>query len=409
MPAVGVKVGAAVVILAPQHPTAAHIDKVLQILVVPGCRADGVDGRRHIGRQQQNVAPSHQRRQRLVPARVVFRHTLHVQPVGNHQPLEVKLLPQQVADHVARQRRRVVALLLIGVHLQMSRHHPFHTRVYQLAERVEVHRVHIFPRVVDHRQVEMAVGLSVAVARKMLGHSHHPLALQPFHILNAQRGHTLRVVAERPRTDDGVPRIAVDVHHWGEIHMYAHIAALQPDLAPHVVQQGVHLRRQRPPRPILRKRVAVLQPHPQSPLGVDAHQQRHLAQRLEPLHEGQCLLGRPHKETHAAHLRLPQQLLEIALPLPLQVQRHTYHHQLRHLLPQRHVAHRSVHPRRRHPWRAPFGRSRRTLYRPRRTFHSTHLTLAHHRAQQHCNTQYYKLFTHDRPNRYFLQKYTNFL
>ena len=49
MPFVGLQVGAAVVVFGAQHAAAAHVDQTLQLFVVLGGGADGVDGHGHIG------------------------------------------------------------------------------------------------------------------------------------------------------------------------------------------------------------------------------------------------------------------------------------------------------------------------------------------------------------------------
>ena len=250
----------------------------------------------------------------------------------------------------------------------------------------------------------MAVGLGVTVAGEMLGDSHDALALQPFHVLYAQFGHADGVVAERAGTDDGVVGVAVDVHYGGEVDVYAHVAALGTDFAPHVVEQGVHFARQRAPVTVEREGVAVFQPHAETPFSVDAHQQGHGAEALESLDERKGLVSGAHKEAHAAYLGFAQKLFELALFLTLQVQRHTYHHQLRHLLAQGHIFHHRIHPRGGHPGAVFLRYATAWLGFPCRPFHSTHLTLSHGYANQCHNTQQHKTFSHSLQCLYFSAK-----
>ena len=177
----------------------------------------------------------------------------------------------------------MVGLGLIGIHLQVGSHNPLHAGINQLLEGIEVDGVHIFTGVIDDRQVEMAVGLGVAMTGEMLGDSHHSRALQPFHILYAQLGYTLGVGTKRARPYNRVVGIAVDINHWGKIDMDSHVLALQAYLPSHIVQQGVHLMWQQAKFGVLWEGVTIFQPHSQSPFGIDAYQQRHLANILEPL------------------------------------------------------------------------------------------------------------------------------
>ena len=236
----------------------------------------------------------------------------------------------------------------------------------------------------------MAVGLRIAMTGKVFGHSHHTLALHSFHVLYAQVGHPLRHLTERTYPNHRVVRIAVHIHHRGKVHMYTHIMALPSYLLPHIIQQRVHFFGKQAEIRIIGKRVAVLQPHSQPPLGIDTHQQRHLAQTLIALDLWQGFLGRTHKKAHSAHLGLAKHLLEIPLCLAVHVQRHPYHHQLRYLLFQIQILHHRVHPRGGQCWFRMLYCNHLAVHFLCRFLHPTHLAIAHSHSRQHNQNSYYQ-------------------
>ena len=197
---------------------------------------------------------------------------------------------------------------------------------------------------VNHRQLVVRIGIGVAVAGKMLCRGQHPLALQPQHILYAQLAHSLAVGAKRASANHRVLRVGVYVHHRGKVDVYAHFAALSANLLAHPAHQRVGIGRQTAEPGILGKRETILQPHAQPPLCINGHKQRDACIGLQLAGLRHLTLCRAHKKAHSPHSVAIHALRKLSRLLVGHVQRHTHHHQLRHLLLDRHLRHQRVDP-----------------------------------------------------------------
>src|ERR1043165_6924787 len=98
----------------------------------------------------------------------------------------------------------------------MERHDAAHARAHGGTEGEELDAVQARRRRVDTCQLEMGVLLGVAMSRKVFPSSQHPVVLDAVNEGNAKLGDELWVFSERPKADDGVLRIVVDVEHGRE-------------------------------------------------------------------------------------------------------------------------------------------------------------------------------------------------
>ena len=68
----------------------------------------------------------------------------------------------------------------------------------------------------------MRVGVRVAVSREVLGCCEHSDILKALGVGAPQDPSQFGAASERPTADDGVGRVAVDIHHWSEVDVHAH-------------------------------------------------------------------------------------------------------------------------------------------------------------------------------------------
>ena len=147
-------------------------------------------------------------------------HPFHFESVSNDKPPVAEFLTQQSCYHTraeaCRQSRTVV-----GRQIEMPHHHAFHTLGHEVLERRQMDAVDKPCRMPDKRQGFVRVGFGIAVTGKMLGRTHHALALHALQEQRRETCHRLRVFSERAGVDDGILGIVVHVRHRQEIPLDA--------------------------------------------------------------------------------------------------------------------------------------------------------------------------------------------
>ena len=128
-----------------------------------------------VARQQQDVVAGLKGGKFAGTVSIGIGDTLHIQAIGDNQTVKPQLLTQQTTDDGGAERRG--SLAVEGVDLQVCGHHAADACGNHTLEGVKVDSVDILRSVVYHGEFEVAVGLGVAVAREMFGHSHHTHAL----------------------------------------------------------------------------------------------------------------------------------------------------------------------------------------------------------------------------------------
>ena len=149
-----------------------------------------------------------------------FRHPRHREGVGEHQPFESEGVEQQVADDTCGQRGGEARHAVEGRDFEVGRHHPFDTPMDELAKGGEFDLGQRRAVRQDAGQGEVGIQIRIAVPGKMLGARHDPGGAESFGPRQTACADGLRIGAEGPVSDDGIVRIAVHVHHGGEIHVH---------------------------------------------------------------------------------------------------------------------------------------------------------------------------------------------
>mmetsp|Transcript_24432 Transcript_24432/g.53333 ORF Transcript_24432/g.53333 Transcript_24432/m.53333 type:complete len:384 (+) Transcript_24432:131-1282(+) len=114
-------------------------------------------------------------------------------------------------------------------HRHVRQHDGCHARVCRRLEGGQLHLLQAGQVVRQGGQLEVRVLGGVAVPREVLRARGHPLALHLADERAPHGGHHLRRPAERPRPDDRVVRVGVNVHHGGcvEVDVYCPQLATQ--------------------------------------------------------------------------------------------------------------------------------------------------------------------------------------
>ena len=201
-----------------------------------------------------------------------FRHSprpadpLHLERVGEDQPVEAELAAQEAGeDRPADRRGRVVE----RGHEQVARHHRLDTGLDRGAEGQqrggEV--------VADRRQLAVRVDGGVAVAGKVLGARGDTLALRARDEGRHVARHELGVGPEAAHSDHGVARIRVRVRDRRHVQVHAGARELAGDRARDLLRQRHVV--DGPEREVAGVRAAVLRLEPRdvSALLVDRDQQ----------------------------------------------------------------------------------------------------------------------------------------
>jgi len=175
---------------------------------------------------EQNVATGAHREHRRLLDLVAVSERAHLEIVREKDPAEADLAAQELRRDTAAQRGRHTGIERIVD--DVSGHDgPHHGS--DAAEGDELDGLEPIARVRDGRQSEMAVDRRVAMSGKVLGAREHTARLQAVDERAPHLPDANGVAAERPIADDGVLRIAVDVHHGGERQVDPHRQKLDPD------------------------------------------------------------------------------------------------------------------------------------------------------------------------------------
>ncbi|GAC1524158.1 MAG: hypothetical protein NVS2B8_07590 [Vulcanimicrobiaceae bacterium] len=149
---------------------------------------------------------------------------VHFEAVGEADAGKTELLPQARRQDERRERGGPV-----GVergHDRMHRHHRARPRGESPNERHEIASAQIRGRRFDRRQRDVAIDGGRAVAGKMLRYRNDSLALEAARDRSTQRRDALRIVAERPRADDGARRYEREIEDGREIDVGADRGAI---------------------------------------------------------------------------------------------------------------------------------------------------------------------------------------
>ena len=193
--------------------------------------------RRQWGRQEEYVVACEHGHELGTACTIAVGDALHVHAVGDDEAAEAHGTLEEAVDDGGAEGGGTQAV--VGVDLQVGHHDAPDTGVEEAAEWVQVDGVDIGESVLDDRQLEVTVLVGVAVSGEMLGYSHHPLALLTEGEHDSELSHALRVGAEGAGADDRIVGVGVDVGHWGEVDMDAHLAALTAYLGTHTVDYTV--------------------------------------------------------------------------------------------------------------------------------------------------------------------------
>ena len=136
------------------------------------------------------------------------------------------------------------------------------------------------------------------MAGEMLGHGLHAAVLEALRVGRAEAAHTGCILAERALAYHGVRRVGVDVEHRGEVHLYAHEAALARHLAAILVEQALVAHGAK--AHVAREARGVLDAHREAPLAVEGHEQGHACELLRVVGDGGVLLYGAFAEEQAA-------------------------------------------------------------------------------------------------------------
>ena len=302
------------------------VDDAAHAVALHGGCLDSLDGLTHVGRQEEYVVAGEHRHELGPAAAVAVGYAFHVHAVGDDEAVETHGTFEEAVDDGGTERGGMQAV--VGVDLQVGHHDAPHAGGEEAAEGVQVDGVDIGEGVVDDGQLEVTVFVGVAMAGEMLGHSHDSLALLSEGVHDGEACHTLRVGAEGAGADDGVVGVGVDVGHWGEVDMDAHLAALAPYLFTHTVDDAVSILGELTEARVAGKGVHVIEAHTEPPFAVDAHHQRHTGVALEAVCKGGLPLGGADKETDTADAIAVHQLGEGFGLLVVHIERHTHDHEL---------------------------------------------------------------------------------
>ena len=284
-----------------QYAVAAVVDHFGKFRVAFGFGHDCVDGFDDIDRQEDNVGTGADCANSPFAVFVVVGDGLHIDAVGEDKSVEGHLLPKDGQHDAFRERRGHIRSVVEGVDLQVSHHHSAYSVVCQVLERKEVDAVYVGFRVVDDRQVEVAVDVGVSVSREVLADGNGACTLHTAGIESRLAGDTFLVLAERAASDDRVERVVVDVAHRGEVDMDAHLAALSSHLLTKAFDKGVVSSRESAHKHLSWKGIAVGKPHTESPFGVDGDEQRDVREVLVALGAFNLFGGSAFEKADASH------------------------------------------------------------------------------------------------------------
>ena len=155
----------------------------------------------------------------------------------------------------------------------MAGHYAGHSLMAGFFEREKFHFFQMARRRRDLREGLMAVRFRIPVPREMFYAGQHSRTLQPADESHHLVRHPVRIAAERANPDNGILRIGIHIGCRGEIKVYAHPDASQPDPATDLAYQAVVLHGAQGHRPrVVERRI---QPHSQAPFEVHRRKERY--------------------------------------------------------------------------------------------------------------------------------------
>ena len=146
---------------------------------------------------------------------------------------------QQICDNLARQRGGQVSGSIQRWDAQMRRHHARQPTFDKFTKRVQFERINANAVVRNHGRVGVGVHARVAVARKVLGRGQQAAVVHSFHVGVGFFKNAVLVFTKRPKINNGVVGVVIDIGHGGKINVHSHPFGLPREGLPHFVDQLV--------------------------------------------------------------------------------------------------------------------------------------------------------------------------
>ena len=203
--------------LGEQHPTAffRHRGRIQRAV---GQRLHGLRNCRfRIAGEQKHIVASEQRIPNARALADEVGKALHAHGVGEHQPLESELAPQQGVHDERGQGGGLRFRAVQSGHVKVGDHDGTHAAVKRVTERREFDGIETRPIVADGRKRGVRVAVAVAVAWEVFGRRQNVNVLQPVGVRLPQRTDPFHVLPKAPAPNHRVDGVGIHVHHRGEV------------------------------------------------------------------------------------------------------------------------------------------------------------------------------------------------
>ena len=121
----------------------------------------------------------------------------------------------------------------------MRRHYSRQPAFDEFTKRVQFERINSGAVVQNHGRVGVGVHARVAVTRKMLGRSQQAAVFHSFHVGVGFFKNAVFVFPKRPKINNGVVGVVIDIGHGGKINVHSHPFGLSREGLPHFINQLV--------------------------------------------------------------------------------------------------------------------------------------------------------------------------
>jgi hypothetical protein len=242
---------------------------------------------------------------------VMFDDRAHLHVIRDHQPVEAQLLAQELADDGTRKRGRQLRVQPFDEHVRRHEGERI-LRIEELDKGPQVRLLELAARHLEHRQVDMRVDRSGALARKVLETASDAMLRVALHQRTRERYGAIPLRAERTNADARVGRVGLQVHDRREVEVEAHCRQLRAALA--ALRAGELDVVRRAERHVAGKdRRPFEHAHDGAALLIDGHEQgpiHHRADAVDQLAALRGVLDVPCEEDHRAGTRLVQDTLQ---------------------------------------------------------------------------------------------------
>ena len=160
-------------------------------------------------RHQERIGTSEECAHGSVARSVANRNTSHVERVGNHETLKVKLVAKKAGEDVRRESGGSRRVRFEHGNVEVAGHNAADTGGNRSAEGNEFEGFHALAIGFDDGQIDVRVGGSVAVAGEMFCGGESAVFLDSANEFANEIGHALGIFAEGARIDDGRASSAV--------------------------------------------------------------------------------------------------------------------------------------------------------------------------------------------------------